>query len=109
MSGNKLLIDTNIIVYFLDGDDTLASFLQDRTVYVSFVTQLELLGFSGLSLKEEENIEAFLNNCVIVDINLAIKKEVISLRRNYNVKLPDWLDTVTSAPQKAIYKMIWRG
>jgi predicted nucleic acid-binding protein len=89
MSGNKLLVDTNIVIYLLDGDDTLASFLQGRTTYISFITQLELLGFSNLSDEQERNIQDFLDNCIIVDINSSIKKEVIKLRRNYKIKLPD--------------------
>jgi|GEM_PF-1651400 len=43
MSGNKLFLDTNIIIYFLSGDQTLAELIDEKTIYVSFVTQLELL------------------------------------------------------------------
>ena len=89
MSGNKIFIDTNIIVYLLDGDDTLATFLQGQTVYVSFSTQLELLGYQGLSSDEEKKIESFLESCVIIDINPSIKKEVIKLRKRHKIKLPD--------------------
>lgn len=89
MSGNKIFIDTNIIVYLLNGDDTLATFLQGQTVYVSFITQLELLGYQGLTKDEEEKIENFLESCVIIDINPSIKKEVIKLRKTHKIKLPD--------------------
>lgn len=74
MSGNKIFIDTNIVVYLLNGDDTLATFLQGQTVYVSFITQLELLGHQGLSNDEEKKIENFLENCVVIDINPSSKK-----------------------------------
>lgn len=89
MNGTKLFIDTNIVVYLLNGDDTLSSFLQGRTVYVSFITQLELLGYNGLTVQEERDIEEFLSHCIIVDINPGIKREVIRIRKNYKVKLPD--------------------
>ncbi len=89
MSGNKIFVDTNIIVYLLDGDDTLATFLQGQTVYVSFITQLELLGYQGLSSDDEKKIENFLENCVIIDINPSIKKEVIKLRKKHKIKLAD--------------------
>ena len=89
MSGNKIFIDTNIVVYLLGGDDTLATFLQGQTVYVSFITQLELLGYQGLSSDEEKKIENFLENCVVIDINPSIKKEVIKLRKKHKIKLPD--------------------
>lgn len=89
MNGSKVFIDTNIIVYLLNGDDTLASFLQGRTVYVSFITELELLGYKKLKANEEKLIEDFLDNCIIIDINPTIKREVIKLKRKFSVKLPD--------------------
>lgn len=52
MSGNSLLIDANIALYLLNGDNTIAALLDKRDVHVSFITELELLGFQDL--KEEE-------------------------------------------------------
>lgn len=89
MSGNKLFLDTNIIVYFLSGDKTIADLIDGKTVYVSFVTQLELLGYAGLSKAEENRIESFLSECVIIDINNVIKQKVIELRKTHKLKLPD--------------------
>jgi len=89
MSGDKLFLDTNIIVYFLSGDETLADLIDEKTVYISFVTQLELLSYSELTKSEENRIEEFLSKCVIIDINSEIKRHVISLRKFYKLKLPD--------------------
>jgi predicted nucleic acid-binding protein len=77
MNGNKLFLDTNIIVYFLEGDDTLADFLNGRTIYISFITQLELLSHGRITPDEEEKIEQFLSQCIVTDINPVIKKEAI--------------------------------
>ena len=96
MNGNKLFLDTNIIVYFLEGDDTLAGFLNGRTIYISFITQLELLSYSHITPDEEERIEQFLSQCIVTDINPAIKKETIRLRKHYRLKLPDSIVMATS-------------
>ena len=45
MSGNKLVLDTNIVLYLLAGDKTVAEFLQDKQGYVSVITELELIGY----------------------------------------------------------------
>lgn len=45
MNGNKLLLDTNIILYLLNGDNTLVDILQGKTPYISFITELELFSF----------------------------------------------------------------
>jgi len=79
MSGNKLFLDTNIIVYFLAGDETIAELINGKTVYVSFITQLELLGYAGLRVEEQRRIENFLADCVIIDIDNAIKQRVVDV------------------------------
>lgn len=39
MNGNTLFLDTNIILYLLDGDQTLAELLNDRQLYISVITE----------------------------------------------------------------------
>ncbi len=96
MSGNSLLLDTNIILYLLDGDETIAEFLQGQEVYISFITELELLGFQDLSVDAQKLIDEFLNDCVIVDLNQTIKRLTIEIKREHKVKLPDAIIAATA-------------
>ena len=96
MSGNKVFIDTNTAIYLLDGDTTLAGILHQKKLYLSFITQLELLGYQNITKEEEHQIEYMLENCVVIDINNRIKSEVIRLRRNYSLKLPDCIVAATA-------------
>ena len=95
MNGN-LLIDTNIVLYLFDGDKSIAEFINNRDIYISFISELELLGFKNLNNKEKTIIKEFLNNCIIVDINQNIKVITIELRQNYKIKLPDAIIAATS-------------
>ena len=52
MNGNSLLLDSNIVLYLLNGDTTLIPLLEEKQLYVSFVTQLELLSYHSLSTTE---------------------------------------------------------
>lgn len=97
MSGTKLFVDTNIILYLLGGDETLAEFLNGRQVYISFITELELLGYPGLDEKDRKTIQSFLGQCIITDINKTIKEEVIRLRSAYKIKLPDAIVIASAA------------
>jgi predicted nucleic acid-binding protein len=63
MNGDKLFLDTNIIIYLLNGDKTLSELLQGKTASVSFITQLELLNYSGITQKESLKIREFLQEC----------------------------------------------
>ncbi len=49
MNGKEILVDTNIILYLLDGSDELEKFLQGKDLYVSFITELELLGYKNIT------------------------------------------------------------
>ena len=89
MNGPDLFIDTNIVLYLLGGDHTLADLLDKKTWYLSFITELELLGFKSLNEAEEKSIRELLDQCVIVDINPFIKKKAIQIRRSSGLKLPD--------------------
>ncbi len=96
MNGNNLLIDTNIALYLLSGDETIAKLLSGQDVYISVITELELLGYQELSEEELPLIEEFLGNCIIVELNQAIKKITIELKRNHKIKLPDAIIAATS-------------
>jgi len=96
MNGNSVLLDTNIILYLLSGDKILSDLLYNKKLYISFVTQLELLGYQGITIDEQNHIEEFLKDCIIIDINNQIKREVIMLKREEKVKLPDSIILGTS-------------
>jgi hypothetical protein len=89
MSGNKIFADTNIILYLLSGDTTLAELLDKKQLYISFITQLELPGYPGLTKKNQKIIEDFLDHCIIVDINEDIKQLTTQIKQATSVKLPD--------------------
>lgn len=96
MNGDRILIDTNTAIYLLNGDQTLARLLDQKSIYISFVSQLELLGFSGISEENEALILEMIDSCVVIDINNSIKREVIQLRRKYSIKLPDSIIAATA-------------
>lgn len=96
MNGNSLLLDTNIILYLLSGDQTVANFLNDKTVFVSFVTELELLGYDDLEPEGKLIVENLLQDSTIIDINSEIKKVVIELRKAHKIKLPDAIIAATA-------------
>ena|SRR5690606_31861811 len=96
MNGDKLLIDSNIILYLLNGDKTLADFLQGKQLYISIISEMELLSFSEISTNEQKRIQEFLKECKIININSEIKNESIKLRKKFKTKLPDSIIAATS-------------
>jgi predicted nucleic acid-binding protein len=89
MNGNSFLLDTNVVLYLLSGNKTITTILEGAQPYISFITQLELMGYKGISPKDLQMIKNFLDECIIVDISEEIKKHTISIRQKHQIKLPD--------------------
>ena len=96
MNGSNILLDSNIVLYFLGGEETLMPLLEEKRLYISFITQLETLGYKSITEKESRMIKSFLNECIIIDINPLIKDITIKLRREYSLKLPDCIIQATA-------------
>ncbi len=96
MNGTKLLLDTNIALYFLGGDKILADLLDQREIYLSVITEMEMLGYPSISEAEKKRIKTFMLDCKVIDLNPAIKEHAIELRRQYNLKLPDAIIAATA-------------
>ncbi len=96
MSGASFLLDTNVVLYLLSGNSTIADTIDGAQIYVSVVTELELLGYKGITAKEQQKIKLFLNDCTIIDINDDIKKNTIAIKQKHQTKLPDAIIAATS-------------
>lgn len=89
-------MDTNIILYLLNGDETLAELLNGKQLYISLITELELLAYKGIKAKEEKVIKEFVSQCKTIMINSEVKQETIRIRKKYNTKLPDSIIIATA-------------
>ncbi len=88
MSGNKLFVDTNILIYFLPGDNIAIDLILEKELIISFVTELELLSFGSVSEDASGVVKGFLKNCLIIDINPEIKELTIESERVQNLNFP---------------------
>lgn len=96
MNGNKILIDTNIVLFLLSEDRTLEVFLDDKELYISFITEMEILSYHGITETEKKKIISLLRTCTVVDINIHIKQKAIKLRQQHRIKLPDSIIAATA-------------
>ena len=89
MSGDKIWIDTNIALYFLGGDATLATALDQKEIYLSVISEMEVLAYPKISDAEIKDVKTFFSDCTIIELTTPIKERAILIRRTYNLKLPD--------------------
>ncbi len=95
----NIVLDTNAVLYFLGG--RLRDPLPQAHLYISVITEIELLSYPLLSSESESEIYDFLADVTIVDLSAAIKQETIKLRRQYRFKLPDAIIVATAHHLKA--------
>ena len=83
-------------MYLLSGDQTIADLIDEKQLYISVITELELLGYQSITVEDQKQIKAFLQECKIINIGSQIKEQTIGLRKKYNLKLPDSIIAATS-------------
>ncbi len=89
MSGNKIFVDTNILIYFLQGEPEVIEMIGDKDVAISFITELELLSFPEITKESEQVIGNLLKDCTIIELNRKIKDLTIEFRKKTKLKIPD--------------------
>ena len=89
------IADTNFLIYVHEGNKIVEPFLS-YNFGISFITELELLGFAGISTEQEVLLKQMISDCFIMDWSQNIKQKTIDLRRECIVKLPDAIIAATS-------------
>ncbi|MBE9034576.1 type II toxin-antitoxin system VapC family toxin [aff. Roholtiella sp. LEGE 12411] len=95
-----IFLDTNVVLYFLGG--RLVNPLPSGQYFISVITEIELLSYPSLSLKEETQIIDFLNKITVVSIDSNIKNLTIAFRKQYRLRLPDAIIVATAKYLNAI-------
>jgi predicted nucleic acid-binding protein len=85
---NFVFIDTNILIYILQGNPAFKSILE-QNILISFITELEIFRFQKLSESEKKTIRQELSAFTIIDINQQIKNTIIDTPALHKLKLPD--------------------
>ena len=101
MSGERLLLDTNVIIGFLKGETHIVRFLDKRlkegaVLFASQITRMEMLSYHGLSKKDEAEIKEFLADTQILMLETHVEAKAVAMRREHRLKLPDAIIVATA-------------
>lgn len=95
MNGNRIFIDTNIIIYILSWNKNYIDKVLDKEIFVSFISELEVLSYVFNSKQDEDMAKEFFEEIHIIDMNENIKNVVITIKKKYKIKLPDCIILAT--------------
>ena len=97
MSGSRLLLDTNILIYLSKKELKLEDFAsEDDELFISVITLMEAKGYQFSNKKEESIIDTLCENLIKAYITDDVIETVISLRKKHKVKLPDAIILATA-------------
>jgi predicted nucleic acid-binding protein len=88
------IADTNFLIYLHEGNNIIEPFLE-YNFGIAFISEIELLGYQGISKSDENKLKLMLNDCFLIEWNTKIKEQTIQLKRKYSVKTPDAIIAAT--------------
>jgi len=94
----KYLLDSNIIIYHLNGDKTATEFILKNinSCAISQITYVEVLSFDFENEDERAEVKSFLECLDIFDTNKAIAIQCLKNRKKRKIKIPDNLIASTA-------------
>ncbi|PKP11848.1 MAG: VapC toxin family PIN domain ribonuclease [Bacteroidetes bacterium HGW-Bacteroidetes-4] len=99
MSGK--LVDTNVLIYLSKKKLKLEKIASpEDTLFISVITYMEVMGYAFNSNPEKALVEKLCSLFPTIDLNSEIVEQVIALRRNHKIKLPDAIILVSAAVHK---------
>lgn len=90
-----MIVDTNVLVAYLAGDEKVVTFLDSWRLrggylYLPSIVEAELLSFDGWTGSEDKTVKQFLTeNFISVSFDRNLGRLATELRRNVKIKLPD--------------------
>lgn len=105
MSGSRLLLDTNAVVFLLRGESRLLPAVEAADwLGISVITCIEFLSFPDLADEDAKLFRAFAERVDVVSLGGAegaVSECAIDLRRRYRLKLPDAVVAASALTREA--------
>ncbi|HST62856.1 MAG TPA: type II toxin-antitoxin system VapC family toxin [Longimicrobium sp.] len=92
-----MLLDTNIVIYSVQQQyQQLREFIAEHTPLVSSVSYIEALGFTRLQRDEQDALESFFADAILLPISHTIMMEAVRLRQARKMSLGDSIIAATA-------------
>ena len=103
MKDKKFLIDSNIIIYHLNGDCIATNFLSKHlnVCCISQLTYIEVLSFT-FTIEQERIVKKLLDTFTIIDITKHVSLQAVENRKIKKIKIAD--NIIASTAQ--VYELI---
>ena len=96
-----MILDSNILIGYINGDEKIRTALyawheSGTVLFISHVSVVETLSRAALTADDISRIESFLNDFIIIPIDMEIARYASALRRTHSLALADALLVATA-------------
>lgn len=94
------LLDSNILIYYLEGKKEVRDFVKTRQSSRSFISVMsvtELLAKADLTKKQLTFLQTFLDKFSIVNFDMPVAREAARFKRIYKLLFPDAVMAATAS------------
>jgi predicted nucleic acid-binding protein len=105
MNGTNILFDTCAVIKLFNNQYDLPSLginVNKSKLITSVIVRMELMSKRNMTLRELQDVNAFLGRVTVIPLNEAVEQKAIELRRSTKLKLPDSIVVATSIVLDAI-------
>ncbi len=97
----KYLIDTNIIIYYLDNKIPVLEISKIENIFkdsfnISTITKIEVLGWHKIEEKEMLKVKSFINNARVFYVDSDIEQKSIEIKQKCKIATPDTIIGATA-------------
>ena len=96
MSGERVVVDTSVLIDLAAGDPAMAEVLDQLEIFISIITAIEFLAWPKLTDAGLPIANALLEQYTTENIGRAIRDQAAFLKRNYRLKTPDAIIAATA-------------
>lgn len=96
MTKNTIILDTNCLYNFLNGEELEVDLVGDKKIVISEITEMEVQCNPKLNSEERKLLKEFLAGITIVRLSEKIREFAIKIRLTTRMKLMDSIIAATS-------------
>ena len=100
--GIKYLWDTNVVIYYLQqqfpakAEAFIDGVVATQQPVISSITEIELLCWKTTNDDDLKLLQSFINDSLVLELELAIKLKTAEIRKSNRIKLPDAIIAATA-------------
>ena len=103
MSGpSNILVDTNLIILAIGGNREVRDILENRNLFISVITEIDLLSIPFQNPADERLMRDFIANCFLIELDAEVRKQTVLIRKRNKIKLPDAVIAASSVTKRIV-------